>query len=528
MVTLRQIIEITCLRQARVLARPEWLSREVSSLHIIDHPDIANWVKARQLLMTTGVNWPKGHEQQTLLIRQLAERQVTAILLAVPQYLPHFPLATLEAANHWEIALLEAPWDLPFHQINEEVFSFLLEQHAQLLEHSDRIHRELSRVAIHADSLDELAQTLTTQLQRKVSFTDLQGRFIGTCESEGQSTPVSFSPGLEEIVQMLKNRGDLESIHSSEHPVHIESVPELSFNHHAACPIRIHNELVGIVWLPDEPKPLNKLEVKAVEHAAIIAALHISWQRQMVLQESRLGYELLDSLLEGRLERGMALEKRLSLAGLPSSIFWRLCLVIIDEPTPLTREGFQIRERCAEDIRHQLQKRDAPVLMSVQSNLIYFLLPITHAPETLYHSLNNRLCSVLVSEEQNDLTQLPRLNQELLTLIPHIEPRQLRYSNSFILPRIFSGDRAAKIYLKQKIMTPLTNSRNGKALLNTLSCLSRHSFNLNKSARTLHIHIGTLRYRMGIIEQKTGMNLNDPDERFLIDLVFRLTENDAT
>lgn len=264
-----------------------------------------------------------------------------------------------------------------------------------------------------------------------------------------------------------------------------------------------------------------------MEHAAVIAALHISWQRQLVLQESRLGYVLLDSLLEGRLERDMALEKRLDLAGLKPSIFWRLCIVNINEPTPLTREGFQVRELCAEDIRHQLQKLKAPVLMSVQSNLIYFLLPTTHLPETVYHNLNNRRCSVLASDEQNDVTQLPRINQELLALLPHMEPRQLRYSNSFILPRIFSGDRAAQIYLKQKIVTPLLNSRNGKALLSTLSCLSRHSFNLSGTARTLHIHIGTLRYRMGVIEQKTGMNLNDPDERFLIDLVFRLTDNDT-
>jgi purine catabolism regulator len=520
---LRELLQTTCLRQATLCTASTTLENLVCSLHIIDHPEMGKWVQPDQLVMSTGVNWPPSAAGQQRLIADLAAHGVSAVLLAVPHFLSHFPEPSLQAAQQAGIALLEAPWELPFHQINEEVFSLLLAQHTQLLERSDRIHRALTRVAVHAENLDQLAQTLCELLHRDVLFADRQGRILSMADIKHSDRALQRDRQLtNELLEALRQRGDLQRLEESRAPLRIPALPELGIGNRVACPIRVHHTLVGVAWILEDEIPLNELDLRAAEHAAMIAALHITHQQRLAEQEARLSYTLLDSLLEGRFEGGAAIRERLRIQGILPGGKWRLCLLAVNTKVPLTREGFLLREQCVSTLRDVLQAHQCPQLISVQSNIIYFLLPESCIPAMLYRQLNPLGCAMLVSNDFNHPEQVQTHYQQMAPLLPHLIAAKVYYCDHFLVPQILSGDLNAQRRLLQQILQPLRQQRNGNLLEQTLRMLVQQGFALSSSARALQIHIGTLRYRMTQIERHSSLDLKQAEDRFLVALVLQL------
>ena len=66
------------------------------------------------------------------------------------------------------------------------------------------------------------------------------------------------------------------------------------------------------------------------------------------------------------------------------------------------------------------------------------------------------------------------------------------------------------------------DSRWETGLLNTLTCYIVNNYNLNQTARDLHIHRQSLRYRLEKIQQLTGMSLKDHGDLFVLEALSRI------
>src|SRR5260370_8055623 len=123
-------------------------------------------------------------------------------------------------------------------------------------------------------------------------------------------------------------------------PVRIPEMPEFGLDERLVCSIRLKGELIGLVWIIEGARSLSELDVRAAEHAAIIAALHIAHQRELAAFEARLGFTFLDSLLEGRFEATPQALERAHLLGFDPKATYPLGLLILHEPLPLPPHGF--------------------------------------------------------------------------------------------------------------------------------------------------------------------------------------------
>ncbi len=60
-------------------------------------------------------------------------------------------------------------------------------------------------------------------------------------------------------------------------------------------------------------------------------------------------------------------------------------------------------------------------------------------------------------------------------------------------------------------------------LLTTLSCYFRCMGNLKRVSEALHTHYNTVSYRLRQVQELTGRDLHDPDDRFLLELALRIS-----
>ncbi|ALM83842.1 CdaR family transcriptional regulator [Bordetella sp. N] len=410
----------------------------------------------------------------------------------------------------------------------------------------------LTNAAVSAHSLADLATALSALLARKATFVDQEGGVLGgSHEADGdQERERSY-------VVALHKTGGLKRIQDSVAPVAIEPVAGAEQEGTGAaggegdgtaggtadgtaygaadgkprgqrlgCPVRIAGGLVAILWLDEGDAPLTELDALAMEHAVLIAALHISHQRALDVQEERLGYAFVGSLLEGRFDDTPALRQRAAINGWDPEGTYRVCLILLDEPLPLSRVGLLRQERLVQRLRQYLAQAGEPALLFISLNQITFLLREPHDPAPLWKTLGGKGAALAVSRPQQGARGMAVGGADVQSLVGVLKPGRIHHFDEVLFPQALLGDATARAMLIEKRLGPLRGEKS-EALLETLEVLCQEGFQLAVSSRRLDVHISTLRYRLERIAALIGVSLEDQAIRFELQVavaLMRLTE----
>jgi len=316
-VRVADLLELPVLHGSRVVAGERGLDARIRWVHVVDLPDPLPWIDRGMLMLSTGIAWPRRDDELAELVRRLAEHGVAALGLAVPHYFSRFPDAMRAAADDVGLPLIEIPWEIPFVRITETVHQAILREQWQELERAEQLHRELMRAAARTRSLDRLVRTLGELLGRSITVEEPDGTLLayyqrGPYEDAARQVTIESGRAPDWLQEGLAARGYLPP--QGTQPYRVPAVPELGLRERVVCPIWLHGELVGLVWIIEGDEPLSGLDLRAAEHAALVFALLFAQQRELAQLEARLGYAFLTTLIEGRfsgtpqeLERARAL-----------------------------------------------------------------------------------------------------------------------------------------------------------------------------------------------------------------------------
>jgi purine catabolism regulator len=525
--TIREALRLESLGTARVVAGEAGLDRLVRWTHVVDLPDLVPWVRAGQLLLTTGLSWPKADAEQRSQIRQLADKNLAAVMLAVPRYLERFPDAARDEADRRDLPLIEIPFEVQFAQITEELQRAIIAEQYQILERSEQIHRELTRAAASGKNLHDLAHALGTLLERSVTFEDASGKLLafhdaGVADAiRGETLERAQSPA--DTVAALEAAGLLAKIRNSAGPVRISAMPEIGLAARVVCPIRLGAELVGHVWIIEGAAELSELDHRAAEHAALVAAVHVAHQRELAMTEARLGYASFLSLLEAEDNDPQAIE-RARLLGFDPEGWHRVAIAVIPEPLPLTREGFLRREDVANKIRTGLLTAGAKPMLTTSLNFVYFLLPDDVEATPVWASLEDGSIALLVGRRYRGTKGARKSFEEAKSLLGYRDVMPIRHFDESLVPRVLMGDPGARAAFIDDLFGKLRAKKGGATLERALLALAKAGFNHKKTAEQLKIHLNTLRYRLSHAAEILGLNLDEPETRFRLQLAARLLD----
>jgi purine catabolism regulator len=275
-----------------------------------------------------------------------------------------------------------------------------------------------------------------------------------------------------------------------------------------AASVPLGRETAGYLVLEG---PVEALEVRVLESAALVAGLILAHQKALAEREARLGYAFLDALLEGRQEAltperarafGLDLERRyrLGVASLPLSL-------------PLSERGFQERERALGEVRDLLASMGVRPVLSLNLNQVRFLFPEPMDPKAFFLRLG-RPWPLRFSRPH-----FPHRLAEALLEVERLEafgqPGVYLYEEHLV-PRFLLGDLEARQELLD-LLRPLPEKER-EALLAWVGA----GFRFQEAARALGVHLNTLRYRLRRLSERLGLSLEDPEDRFLLELAARV------
>lgn len=512
------------LSAGRLVAGSRHVDKEISWVQVVDHPDIESWVKEGHLLLSTGYNWPKAGSAASDIVEKLAAKGICGVVLAVPHFLDHFPQASVEAAERVGLPLIEIPWEVPFSEITQAVHRELVDQQGRALVRSEQIHRELTEAAVSGHSLNDVAHVLGRVLDCRIDILSVDGGVLGTHLPEGVGGETAASAGAAEAFLAIKEAGDLKRVDGSLHPVRLRWTlsAEAGHRHVVAYAAKVREEGVGYVLVVEGSHPLTALDFRAIEHAGTVAALQISHQRELSMQEARLGYALVAALIEGRFEERPPTLERAHLLGWNPKSRYRLCTVLLDEPNPLSSSGFDKREAFAVRASLSLQRRNIRPLLSLSANQVHILVPEGLDVDAWWGEFPVSRLTMAVSTSKAGVQGMREAGIEAAELIEHLLPGRVHHFDEMLFPRVLRGDPEAQRKFVARVFGPLIDSKRGQPLLDTALALSDEGFHLQHTAERLGVHISTLRYRMERLTEASGLNLESAEGKFRLQLGARL------
>ncbi|MDR7303553.1 PucR family transcriptional regulator [Haloactinomyces albus] len=494
-ITVGELLEIPHLR-LRLHSGASGLSSEVSWTHTSDLPAPWEWLTGGEMLMTNGMSFPQRAEDQEALIHHLVEAGASALAIGERMYCPPLRRRIAQISDQLRFPILWIRYPLPFVAISRSVAeATLLEQSQRLIKTQriyDAIRRTTSQGSDHADFLEALRRELGCDVH-------LLHRESGKpwYPDAGALDPAAASAvGTRETTPRRLTGGAFSAPLADGREVLLVDVP----THEQAALMVIRNHTVT-------------LDAILLQHAATVAALELS-QTQLVLeQRRRFGAELLNQLLDGRMDPTVG-QRQLTDLGLDPS---HLVLVAAHS----SEEG-RMRE-----LHIALWRRDVPHVCRHRSGRVQALVPDTAEIDQVLTSALGREARIGISRPISLVSRLPEASREStwsLGIADRTDTSVVRYGDA--APWVGLSNIADAQSLIDRVLRPLLDheAEHTIGLVETLDSFLSNQRSWQRTAAALHVHRQTVLYRIRKIEEITSRNLSETGDISELWLALRALE----
>jgi purine catabolism regulator len=525
-----EVLGVSTLAGARLLGGASGLDRRiVQRLNVMEVPDILAWVKPHELLLTTG--YPLRNTPQSLdrLVADLDERGLAALAIKLGRYLDDLPEEMVEQADRLGFPLILLPNDVGFDDILNQVLTDILNRQAATLARTEEVHRALVQIVLGGGGLQEVADEVAGVLETAVLAVDADGR------------PLAAAGPDNEIAACLDEGGRV-----SARPGYGVSGTR------AVVPVVAGGFDHGRIIAFSTRGTLRESDIGILERVATVAALVITKQQAVAAVESKYRADFLRDVLTGRAGDGDRVVAHCVGFGWD---FDREIAVVVAELDPEAKRGEPradeprgrggderlVQDRLAAAWATAVRRRDPGAAVAAFSHEVVAVVGVPsegelsalvkdataafadHAggrggfstgvsrtvttPAELPDAYDQAVKAVRVGRQLHGLGAVAHFDQlgvyRLLSLVP--DTQELRAFVRETLGELAGDSDPEAIDLRR-----------------TLQVLLETNLNVAETARRLHFHYNTLRYRIGKLERLLGPFTEDAHLRLNLTLALHV------
>ena len=125
-VKLQDILDLPELAELKVVAGSAGLNRIVFWSHIVEMPDVAEWVHAGDLLFTTGIGIHTDVSQLSHSVQECHAKGVAGLIINTGPYISQTPDFILALADELDFPVLEIPWKVRLSEVIRVIYNFIV------------------------------------------------------------------------------------------------------------------------------------------------------------------------------------------------------------------------------------------------------------------------------------------------------------------------------------------------------------------------------------------------------------------
>ena len=502
-IRLSDVLKLPALARARVVGGAAGLDRPVRSVNVMEVPDILDWVKPDELLLTTAYPLRDDPVALEALVPHLAERGLAGIAIKPVRYIKTIPAGMIEAADRERFPLIELPGEASFNEIINAILTVILNAQAARLQRSAAIHDRFTAIVLSGGGLRQIAEALAELVGRPVSIVDAQG------VSQWRTSERAPEPGAED--------GFIQQI-------------------------QVGGERYGAILIAAGADELGPDRLEAIEYAATVAALRQVQSRAVAEADRRFQAVCLEELITGHVaDRSILAERATAFAwdlATPRAVLLAEVGAIDGRPLSALAGGPEeasLRHRLAEAARASLGSSAIIWERSREIGALVAAARPTGLQElgiALQAEAGRRVVGAAISVGIGRAALDPLdLNGSYLEARRSLSigrwshgPGHVTVFDDLGLDRLLVGMPASEVAdFCFAVLGPLEayDRTRGTSLVTTLETFLA-TRNAALAARQLYLHYNTLKNRLAKIEELVGPYLDDPERCLSLSLAIRL------
>ncbi len=293
-VPVSDILGLPPLSDARLVAGRAGMGRVVRSVNVMEVPDILDWVKPDELLLTTAYPLREDPAALEQLVPHLVAQGLAGMAIKPTRYIGSIPPAMIEAADRLDFPLIELPPPASFNEIIGAVLGVILDVQSVRLQRAAEIHDRFTKIVLGGGGLRPIAEALAESISMPVAIVDGQGAVLAHSSSfdAGVAAALAASPIDPD------SSGELASV------VVADGRPAV------AQSILVGADRHGTIIALGKAADLGDDELEALDYAATVAALRLVQARAVAEADRRFHAVCLEELVTGHVTDREALMER--------------------------------------------------------------------------------------------------------------------------------------------------------------------------------------------------------------------------
>ena len=534
MITVQDILEIPDLN-LRLLAGAKSTSNPVRWVHITEVPDPTKWLKGGELLLTTGYGYVGPEEQQVASLQRLIDHNISGLGFGTGFSFDKVPPALVKVAEEYGFPLFEVPYHVPFIAITEAVASKIVNEQYSLLQRSLAVHEKLTKIVLEEKGLEAILSTLSALVGCSAVLFDFHG--VVLCEAAYRR-----HLGGELIADLWRQIGDRRA-NRQNFALSVDGVGSGV----QVYPVVASHRIGAFLAVVKDSGDFSEYDRIILHNVVTVTALELVKKKAVAETEKRLAGDFFDELIASDLyEEEIA--RRLAFFGLDPQAPHLIVLVDVDggdgEGEGANVVAPDIKERLHWAVDEFMARRDVLFISASHADSVVILLQPG--------KLDTKAVLALAAELQESILQLlPEITASVGIGRPHrqlIDLRQSYYEASYAIKIrklkgepgvIASFDDLGSYGLLLGLQDTLSlevfydsvlgklqayDEQNTSDLVKSLACFLEANGHWGDAAEKLFVHRHTLRYRMKRVEEITGRDLDQSQDRMEFWLALKAKE----
>jgi purine catabolism regulator len=529
MMSVSDMLNLKGFENMEVIAGSNGLNRKVTTVSVMDAPDIYKWMKGGEFLITSAYPIKDDVAFITELILKLDQAGASAFGIKLHRFIDMFPDEAILLANELNFPLIHIPIEFAFTDIINPVLTAIIDKQGELLRFSEATHNTFTDIATKGKSVNEILDALEKIVSKETALIDTSFSKLYFSRQCSMLNKKIISINFEKF--KLPNLVDV-------------------YLH----PLEINSSVLGYIAVDLSTEELTDRDMVAIEHASTVMVLEI--QKKTLSKQIQQKYrdEFVYDLLSNNIHSDLEIINRAELYGFNLSNgavvaivdvenFKQQYTVKVDEK--INEELNQLVKQILEISKDIVRKNFKDSIYSKRSDHIVFIIPrinfsiiefqiqLQETFTEVINKINSKYrinATIPIGTYQINSVEISKSYERAKKCLEicrktGIGNRVVFYDKLGIhklISIICQCEEADEFYLDNLGGLLIDGNSSKYELLNTLICVVDCNWNLREAARKLYIHYNSMKYRYAKICEILDMDLKNQRNRFQIEMAIEL------
>lgn len=518
------ILKYPSLENATVLAGKEGLHRQITSVNVLEAPDVENWGREGMILLSSLFALQEFQLDQWLhFFRKLHQLKIAGLILKIDRLVKQVPKDLIDCSNQYKIPLIEISSEVKYESITLDILSPIINKNSQLLKRYYYTHNKFTKLSLKLLSFQEILKEMSLILENDLTLQSDQGSTLYYTNEE----LITFS--LQFTEQASKK-------HFSNYPFHRVNISYPSGTKGTALLYKIpfvKNTSYTLI-IHENKKKLTREEWIIIENA--INLLQVELLKDYSKRQGEfLNYNnLVHDILHNKLSDNYSLSLALSKLKIDTFDYYRILQINLHcQGGTSQMEDFP---PIFKEIRSYISNLNIPVAFYEHTDRITFLLNTGEESDFDYEKFHQFLLECLSKEPQIYVKwtcssqvkqdQISRGAEEAYNMHKLFNDRESNYL-------IYEELGVLKLFLEMKEQRDLLKYIPSKYisfyekdpdLFKTLLTFLNYEQNYTTTAEKLYLHPKSIKYRIDKIKSQLSFDFDNPEEVLEFQMASRILE----